>query len=62
MAKKERFQYYRESQYLIDNQTGYIYPCNNRRIVDLLNQLNNQADKNAEKYYKLKKKIEEIKK
>lgn len=62
MAKKERFQYYRESQYVVDNITGYIYSCNNRRIVDLLNDLNNQADKNAEKYYKLQKKIEEIKK
>lgn len=61
MAKKERFQYYRESQYVVDNITGYIYPCNNRRIVDLLNQLNNQADKNLEKYYELKKKLEETK-
>ena len=61
MAKKERFQYYRESQYVVDNITGYIYPCTNRRIVDLLNQLNNQADKNLEKYYELKKKLEETK-
>ena len=51
MIKKmdtERFKYCEDSQYIVDKLTGYNYPCNSKELADLLNQLNNRADKNAE--------------
>ena len=51
----ERFEYYKESQYVLDELTGFTYHCNNSDLVDLLNQLNNRADRIVEKYYKVKK-------
>ena len=51
---EKRFYYYEKSSEIVDSLTGYTYYCNNKEIVDLLNKMNNRADKNAEKYWDLK--------
>jgi len=51
-----RFKYYMNSQMIVDTITGKYYH-GNKSICELLNQINNRADVNAEKYYKLKKQI-----
>ena len=43
----ERFKYYRQSQMIIDNLTGFHYQ-GNKEICDLLNDLNDKADRNLE--------------
>lgn len=43
----KRFEYRRVSQSIIDNLTGYIYQ-GNRKTCNLLNELNDRADRNAE--------------
>lgn len=48
----KRFKYYENSQYIIDNLTGFIYHCNNQEIVNLLNELNDKNDRLVEKFYK----------
>ena len=46
----ERFHYRRESQSIKDNLTGYIY-SDLGTVTDLLNELNKRADRNAENYH-----------
>ena len=53
---EKRFKYCRTSQIIKDDLTGYTY-YGNKEICDLLNQINNRADKNAEQYCKLKEMI-----
>lgn len=43
----KRFKYYRQSQMIIDNLTGFHYQ-GNKEICDLLNDLNDKADRNLE--------------
>ena len=43
----KRFEYRRTSQSIIDNLTGYIYQ-GDKKTCDLLNQVNDRADRNAE--------------
>ena len=43
----KRFKYYRQSQMIIDNITGFHYG-GNKEICELLNQLNDKADMNLE--------------
>ena len=54
---EKRFYYYEQSSEIVDSLTGYTYYCNNKEIVDLLNKMNNRADRNAEKYWDLKMKL-----
>ena len=49
-----RFNYFKDSQYVLDELTGYTYHCTNQELVDLLNQLNNRADSISEELYKNK--------
>ncbi len=56
----KRFFYHEGSSEIGDRVTGYTYYYNNKEIVDLLNKLNNRADKNAEKYWNLKIRIEDV--
>ena len=42
-----RFKYYRQSQMIIDNLTGFHYQ-GNKEICDLLNDLSDKADMNLE--------------
>lgn len=48
MAK--RFRYNSTSQMITDNLTGYTY-SGNKKVCDLLNQVSDRADRNAELYY-----------
>ena len=43
----KRFEYRRTSQSIIDNTSGYIYQ-GDKKTCDLLNQVNDRADRNAE--------------
>ena len=43
----KRFKYYRQSQMIIDNMSGFHYQ-GNKEICELLNQLNDKADMNLE--------------
>ena len=43
----KRFKYYRQSQMIIDNMSGFHY-YGNDEICELLNQLNDKADMNLE--------------
>ena len=43
----KRFKYYRQSQMIIDNLTGFHYQ-GNKEICDLLNDLSDKADRNLE--------------
>ena len=43
----KRFKYYRQSQMIIDNMSGFHYHGNDE-ICELLNQLNDKADMNLE--------------
>lgn len=43
----KRFEYRRSSQSIIDNMSGYIYQ-GDKKTCDLLNEINNRADRNAE--------------
>ena len=47
MVDMLRFKYRRTSQSIIDNLTGYIYEVD-KKTCDLLNQVNDRADRNAE--------------
>ena len=47
------------TQNVVDNLTGFIYPCNSSKTARLLNDLNDKADKNAELYFDLKRDYEE---
>ena len=47
MVDMLRFKYRRTSQSIIDNLTGYIYQ-GDKKTCDLLNQVNDRADRNAE--------------
>ena len=58
---KNRFVYNGTSQMIRDELTGFTY-FGNKEICDLLNQLNNRADRNAEQYCKLKELINEKRK
>ena len=51
-----RFKYYPTSQMIIDDLTGYRYQ-GNQEVCDLLNEVNDRADKNAEKYWDLKNEV-----
>lgn len=44
---EKRFEYRRTSQSIIDNLSGYIYQ-GDKKTCDLLNQVNDRADRNAE--------------
>lgn len=48
----ERFRYYKSSQIIVDNMTGWTY-YGNKQVCDLLNQVNRRADRNAEKFDEL---------
>lgn len=52
---KERFIYYPTTKEVKDQLTGYTYYCPDKDLLELLTKTNNRADKNAEKYYELKK-------
>ena len=43
----KRFEYHRISQSITDRTTGYIYH-GNKKTCDLLNRINDRADRNAE--------------
>ena len=43
----KRFEYHRNSQSIVDNLTGHIYE-GNKETCDLLNRINDRADRNAE--------------
>ena len=43
----KQFKYYRQSQMIIDNLTGFHYQ-GNKEICDLLNDLSDKADRNLE--------------
>ena len=43
----KRFKYYRQSQMIVDNLTGFHYQ-GNKEICELLNLLNDKADMNLE--------------
>ena len=43
----KRFKYYRQSQMIVDNMTGFHYQ-GNKEICGLLNDLNDKADMNLE--------------
>ena len=45
----ERFRYSKTSQIITDDLTGWTY-YGNKQVCDLLNQVNNRADMNAEKF------------
>ena len=45
----KRFKYNSTSQQITDSLTGYRY-YGNKQVTDLLNEVNERADKNAEKY------------
>lgn len=45
-----RFNFFKDSQYVLDELTGYTYHCTNQELVDLLNQLNNRADSISEEF------------
>lgn len=47
MVDMLRFKYRRTSQSIVDNLTGYIYQ-GDKKTCDLLNQVNDRADRNAE--------------
>ena len=43
----KRFKYYRQSQMIVDNLTGFHYQ-GNKEICDLLNDISDKADRNIE--------------
>lgn len=43
----KRFEYHRSSQSITDRTNGYIYH-GNKKTCDLLNRINDRADRNAE--------------
>ena len=49
MMKKKRFNYYRNSQMIIDELTGKHY-SGNKQVCELLNRINERADMNAEAF------------
>lgn len=55
----ERFRYYKSSQIIVDDMTGWTY-YGNKQVCDLLNQVNRRADKNAEEYWELQRKYETL--
>lgn len=46
----ERFVFYPTSNYIKDRETDHTYFCNNRNVCKLLNELNEKANHNAERY------------
>lgn len=48
----KRFVYNRTSQMITDHLTGYTYH-GNMKVCDLLNSVNDKADKNAELYFEV---------
>lgn len=57
---EKRFKYCGTSQIIKDNLTGYTY-YGNKKICDLLNQINDRADRNAEKIEEYKNIVEMLK-
>ena len=49
----KRFEYRELSQEIKDHLTGYIYHSNSKDLCELLNQIDERANRNAEKYYEL---------
>ena len=47
--KKKRFNYYRNSQMIIDEMTGKHY-SGNKQVCELLNRINERANMNAEAF------------
>ena len=46
---KKRFEYYRNSQMIIDSMTGKHY-SGNKKVCDLLNKESDRADRNVEMF------------
>ena len=53
MIDEKRFVFFPTSNYIKDRMTGETFFCNNRRVCELLNKLNDRADRNAEMYFEL---------
>ena len=49
MMEKKRFNYYPNSQMIIDELTGKHY-SGNKQVCELLNRINERADMNAEAF------------
>ena len=49
MMVKKRFEYYRNSQMIIDGMTGKHYH-GNKKVCDLLNKESDRADRNVEMF------------
>ena len=50
MMEKKRFNYYPNSQMIIDELTGKHY-SGNKQVCELLNRINERADMNEEAFY-----------
>lgn len=55
----ERFRYFKDSQIIVDDMTGWTY-YGNKQVCDLLNKESERADRNAEDYFKLEDKYRKV--
>ena len=53
MIDEKRFVFFPTSNYIKDRMSGETFFCNNRRVCELLNRMNDRADRNAEMYFEL---------